>query len=203
MIATWLTFLPVALGLTLLPGPATAMVVRSAARGGRVAALRTTVGNSLGIFAWGLLAAIGIAAVVASSLEVYTAVKLAGAVVLIAFGLRSLLTRDRHAQDAAPAQKDQRPFSDGLLASVLNPKLAMFFVALFPQFVPDGAPVLPSALLMAATVVCFDLVWYSTLAVLVTRARRAFVEGPWLRRAERLTGAVLIGLGVRVALERR
>ena len=68
---------------------------------------------------------------------------------------------------------------------------------------PDGAPVLPSALLMAATVVCFDLVWYSTLALLVTRARRAFVEGPWLRRAERLTGAVLVGLGVRVALERR
>jgi threonine/homoserine/homoserine lactone efflux protein len=76
-------------------------------------------------------------------------------------------------------------------------------VALFPQFVPAGAPVLPAALAMAAMVVAFDLVWYSVLAYLVSRARRAFVEGPWLRRAERLTGAVLIGLGVRLAFERR
>ncbi len=122
---------------------------------------------------------------------------------LIAFGLRSLLNHDRDEAETAPAPRALRPFRSGFLTSLLNPKLAVFFVALFPQFVPDGAPVLPSALLMAATVVCFDLVWYSTIAVLVTRARRAFVEGPWLKRAERLTGAVLIGLGVRVALERR
>jgi threonine/homoserine/homoserine lactone efflux protein len=64
-------------------------------------------------------------------------------------------------------------------------------------------PVLPSALLMAAMVVAFDLVWYSALAYFVARARRAFVEGPWLARVERLTGAVLVGLGVRLAFERR
>ena len=68
---------------------------------------------------------------------------------------------------------------------------------------PAGAPVLPSALLMAAMVVAFDLVWYSTLAYLVARARRAFVEGPWLARVERVTGAVLVGLGVRLAFEQR
>jgi threonine/homoserine/homoserine lactone efflux protein len=89
------------------------------------------------------------------------------------------------------------------VTAIANPKLAAFFVALFPQFVPRGAPVLPSALLMAATIVVIDFAWYSTLAMLVARARRAFVEGPWLRRFERLTGAVLLGLGVRLALERR
>ena len=78
----------------------------------------------------------------------------------------------------------------------------MFFVALFPQFVPAGAAVLPCALLMAATIVALDLVWYSTLAFLVTRVKRAFVEGPWLGRVQRLTGAVLIGLGVKLAFER-
>ena len=66
-----------------------------------------------------------------------------------------------------------------------------------------GAPALPSALLMAGTIVVVDLVWYSLLAYLVARAKRAFVEGPWLRRFERLTGIVLVGLGVRLALERR
>ena len=82
-------------------------------------------------------------------------------------------------------------------------KLAVFFVALFPQFIPRGMPVLPSALAMAAVIVAVDLVWYSTLALLVARARKAFVDGGWGRRVERLTGAVLIGLGIRLALERR
>ena len=79
----------------------------------------------------------------------------------------------------------------------------MFYVALLPQFVPAGAPVLASALLMAATIVGVDLVWYSALAFAVAPARRAFIAGPWAKRVERLTGAVLVGLGVRLALERR
>lgn len=79
----------------------------------------------------------------------------------------------------------------------------MFFVALFPQFIPRGAPVLPSALAMAAVIVAVNLIWYSTLALLVARVRGAFVDGGWGRRVERLTGAVLIGLGIRLALERR
>ena len=82
----------------------------------------------------------------------------------------------------------------GLVTSLANPKLAVFFVALFPQFIPAGAPVLPSALGMAATVVALDLVWYSALAYGVARTRRAFVEGAWLRRAERFTGGA-VGLG--------
>jgi threonine/homoserine/homoserine lactone efflux protein len=73
-----------------------------------------------------------------------------------------------------PARADKHALRDGVVTSLTNPKLAVF-----------------------------DLVWYSALAFGVTRAKRAFVEGPWLRRVERFTGAVLIGLGVRLALERR
>jgi threonine/homoserine/homoserine lactone efflux protein len=193
-------FVPVALLLTLAPGPATALVVRNAVRGGRRRALITTLGNSIGVFAWGAFAALGIAAVVATSAHAFTAVKLAGAVVLILLGLQSLRLGGKAVRPVATPRGALR---DGLVTSLANPKLAVFYVALFPQFVPDGAPVLPWALAMAALVVAFDLVWYSVIACLVARARRAFVEGPWLRRAERLTGAVLVGLGVRLALERR
>jgi threonine/homoserine/homoserine lactone efflux protein len=193
-------FAPVAVLLTVTPGAATALVVRSAAVGGRRAALATTVGNSIGVLAWGCFAAMGIAAVVATSAEAFTAVKLVGAVVLVVLGLQSL--RGQRG-DEGPRRARRAPLRDGLVTSLANPKLAVFFVALFPQFVPDGAPVLPSALLMAAMIVSFDLVWYSALAYLVARARRAFVEGPWLARAQRFTGAVLVGLGVRLALERR
>ncbi len=201
MLRALVAFAPVAALLTVTPGAATALVVRSAATGGQRRALATTVGNSVGVLAWGCFAALGIAAVVATSAEAFTAVKLVGAVVLVVLGLQSL--RGHRADPARPAPARGAPLRDGLVTSLANPKLAVFFVALFPQFVPDGAPVLPSALLMAAMVVSFDLVWYSALAYLVARARRAFVEGPWLARAERFTGAVLVGLGVRLAFERR
>jgi threonine/homoserine/homoserine lactone efflux protein len=198
------TFAPVAAVLTLTPGAATALVVRSAALGGRRAALRTTVGNSLGVLTWAALAALGVAAVVAASAEAFAAVKLAGAVVLILLGAQTVLRGRGEAEpEGRSSTRSANAFREGLLTSILNPKLAVFFVALFPQFVPDGAPVLPAALLMAAMIVAFDLAWYSTLAYLVARAKRAFVEGPWLRRAERFTGVVLIGLGARLALERR
>ncbi len=199
MLGTLAAFLPVAVLVTITPGPATAMVVRSAAVGGRRAAFVCTAGNSLGVLAWGLLAAAGLAAVVATSVTAFTVVKLVGAVVLIVLGVQSLRQRPAGSRERGGG----RAFRDGLVTSVSNPKLAVFYVALFPQFVPAGTAVLPAAVLMAVTIVAFDLVWYSALAWAVTRARRAFVEGPWARHVERLTGVVLVGLGVRLALERR
>jgi threonine/homoserine/homoserine lactone efflux protein len=201
MTRTLIAFAPVAVLLSLAPGPATALVVRNAARGGRHHALLTTVGNSIGVLAWGCFAAAGIAAIVAASAELFTVMKLIGAAFLIYLGVQSL--RGRGELPQARPIRQRSALRDGLVTSVANPKLAAFFVALFPQFVPQGADVLPSALLMACTIVAVDLVWYSVLAYLVARARRAFVEGPWLKRFERVTGAVLVGLGVRLALERR
>jgi threonine/homoserine/homoserine lactone efflux protein len=201
-------FVPIAALLTLTPGAATAMVVRNAARGGRRHAFMTTTGNSVGVLAWGCFAAAGIAAVVATSAAAFTAVKVAGAVVLIALGARS-----RRGRPAASAPREPRrgraPVTDraavreGVVTSIANPKLAVFFVALFPQFVPAGSAALPATLAMASLIVAFDLIWFSALALVVTRARRGFVDGPWQRRVERLTGVVLIGIGVRLAFERR
>jgi threonine/homoserine/homoserine lactone efflux protein len=94
-------------------------------------------------------------------------------------------------------------FGNGLVTSFANPKLAVFFIALFPQFVPDGAPVLPVTLGMALLLIAIDLVYFSVLALVVSRARHAVVGSRLARRLERLTGAVMIGLGVRVALEQR
>jgi threonine/homoserine/homoserine lactone efflux protein len=193
-----LTFVPVAVLLSITPGAATALVVRNAARGGRRHAFLTTSGNSIGVLAWGCFAAAGIAAIVATSAEVFDAVKLAGAVVLLVLGVRSLV--GRHAHEVTVSGRSA--FREGLLTSLANPKLAVFFVALFPQFIPRGASVLPRALAMAAVIVGVDLIWYSALALLVARARKAFTEGGWGRRIERVTGAVLIGLGIRLAFER-
>ena len=200
MLHTLLAFVPVAILLSLTPGVTTALVVRNAARGGRRQAFLTTSGNSVGVLAWACFAAFGIAAILAASAAVFDAVKLAGAALLVLMGVRSLL--GRHDGDE-PTTRGRSAFREGLVTSLANPKLAAFFVALFPQFIPHGAAVLPRALAMAVVIVAVDLIWYSTLALLVARARKAFTDGGWGRRIERLTGAVLIGLGVRLALERR
>jgi threonine/homoserine/homoserine lactone efflux protein len=202
-----ITFAPIARLLTITPGATTALVVRNALRGGRRHAFWTTSGNSAGVLAWGCCAAAGVAAVVAASATAFDVIKIVGAIVLVVMGARSLLgpgPRPTQAGSPVPEQvSDRRALRDGLVTSLANPKLAVFFVALFPQFVPRGTPVLPAALAMVGVIIAFDLIWYSVLAALVSRAKRHFIEGRWARRVERVTGAVLVWLGVRLALERR
>src|SRR3954452_7960884 len=137
MTSTLIAFVPVAAVLALAPGPATALVVRNAARGGRRHALHTTVGNSVGVLAWGCFAALGIAAVVAASAELFTVMKLIGAAFLVYLGIQSL--RGKRDLPGARPDASRSALRDGLVTSISNPKLAAFFVALFPQFVPDGA----------------------------------------------------------------
>ena len=129
MLHSLLAFLPVAAVLTLTPGVATALVVRSAVRGGRREALLVTAGNSLGVLAWAVFAAVGVAAVVAASAELFTTIKLAGALVLVILGLQGLLARKTDAPPPPPG----RALRVGLVTSLANPKLAVFFVALFPR----------------------------------------------------------------------
>ena len=93
MASMTLHFLPVAALLTVTPGVATVLVVRRAALHGRRAALATTIGNEAGVVVWAIAAAVGLATVVAASAVVFTAVKLAGALVLIAMGVQALRHR--------------------------------------------------------------------------------------------------------------
>jgi threonine/homoserine/homoserine lactone efflux protein len=194
-------FIPIAALITIVPGAATAMVIGTAMRGGFRRALPTIAGNEAGVFSWALLSAAGVSALIAASEIAFTVLKIGGAIVLAYMGIRSFVhARQGHEPAPLPAA---RPLRSGFLCAMANPKLPVFFVALFPQFVPARASVLPATLLMATLVVVFDLVWYSTLALAVSRAKDALLRTSAARRIEQVMGAVLIGLGVRVALERR
>jgi threonine/homoserine/homoserine lactone efflux protein len=195
-------FVPVAIVVTLTPGATTAMIVRNALRGGSRAGVLTIAGNSVGVVTWALLSVLGISALVAASEAAFVALKVTGALVLVWMGVQSL----RRSRGDAPAEaldlRPARPLRDGLVTSIANPKLAVSFVALFPQFVGDRGSVLPTTMAMAALIVAFDVVWYTTLAVAVSHAKQAVMRTRVVRWMERVTGAVLLGLGVRVALER-
>jgi threonine/homoserine/homoserine lactone efflux protein len=201
MAGTLVSFLGVAVLLSLLPGPATALVVRSAAVHGRREAFHTVLGNSTGILFWALASVLGISALVAASEAAFAGLKVVGAVVLVGLGVQAL--RGTNGEPDSPRRSARHAFAQGLLTSGANPKLAVFFIALLPQFVPHGAPVLPWTLAMAAILICVDLLYFTALAWVVSRARHAIVGSRLARRVEQLTGAVMIGLGVRVALESR
>lgn len=196
-------FLLVALLVTVTPGPATATIIRVATRDGRRAALSAIAGNSAGVLLWAALSAVGVSSLILASEVAYAVLKIGGAAVLIVLGLRSLLRGS--ARPPAP-EPVSRPASGGwragLVTSVSNPKLAVFFVALFPQFLSPRAAVLPAALAMACVIVTTDVLWYSVLAYAVDRAR--VVLKPRVQTVmERITGSVMVGLGVRLATEPR
>src|SRR4029453_4603178 len=127
------TFVTVAFLLSMTPGPGMALVVRNAAAGGTRAAFRTTVGSSIGVGAWAVLSALGISALVAASETAFVGLKIAGVVVLVWFGVQAL--RGMKSAATGAGERRDHAFASGLLTALANPKLAVFFVALLPQFI--------------------------------------------------------------------
>lgn len=191
--------------LTILPGPDVAIVTRFALASGPTAATRAAVGIVAGLAVWGVLAVLGLAAVLAASATAYTVVKIAGAAFLIGMGVHVLWrSGKRHAQAAAASSPAvTHPVRSGFLTNVLNPKIAVFYASLLPSLVPPGgAPRLWLPVLVGTHAV-LSLVWLATYAAALTRTR--FVMGrPRVRATlDRITGCVLIGLGLRLATETR
>ena len=196
-----LAFLGAAVLIALTPGADTALVVRNALAVGASAARRTALGSSAGLLVWGVASACGVAAVLNASAEVFTVVKLAGAAYLMWLGLQAI--RHAGAHEPGGVQRSGSPFRQGLLCNLLNPKAGIFFTALLPQFVSPQDPALVVSLLMTAIAAAASLAWLSVYATLVPRAGDVLRRPPVRRALDRVTGTVLIGLGVRLALTRR
>lgn len=198
--AQLLAFVGVALVLTLTPGPDMALVLRNTVGGGRAAGLRTVAGIAVGLAGWALASALGVAAVLSTSATVFTALKLLGAVYLVYLGVQSLRAarRDDDLEDQVAPRRGS-PFRQGLVTNLLNPKLAVLFTTLLPQFIAEDDPAVAKSALLAGVFVAIGLTWlviYTHLVELLARSR-AFRRG-----AEAVAGVVLVALGVRLAVER-
>lgn len=196
-----LPFIGAAILIALTPGADTALVVRNALASGATAARQTALGTSAGLLVWGAASACGLAAVLTASAEAYTTVKLIGAAYLVWIGIQAW----RHASEHGPDKRAAGgpPFRQGLLCNLLNPKAGIFFTALLPQFVSPDDPALAISLLMTAIAAGTSLAWLLVYATLVPRAGDVLRRGPVRRALDRVTGTVLIALGVRLALSRR
>src|SRR4029450_12758644 len=116
------------------PGVDMALVTRNALMYGRRAAVLTALGINVGIFIWVMAAALGLAAVGATSARVFTAIKLAGAVYLIYLGVQAFRSRHDDHPFAVPAPNGGHALCQGLVSNLLNPKIAVFFNRLLPPF---------------------------------------------------------------------
>jgi threonine/homoserine/homoserine lactone efflux protein len=204
-----LGFLAVSALVIVTPGQDTALTIRSTLVGGRRAGLMTAAGVSAGQAIWTLAASAGITALLVASEPAFLAVKLAGAAYLVLLGVQTLvraLARSRPILDEGGRRTRLRPrqaFRQGLLSNLGNPKMAVFFTSLLPQFAPSGGAAFAGLLALGLCFCALTLVWLAAYACAVARASRLFDRSRVRRSLDALTGAVLVALGLRLAAEPR
>jgi threonine/homoserine/homoserine lactone efflux protein len=202
-----LAFVAVSAVVICTPGQDTALLVRNTLSGGRSSGIATAGGVTLGIATWALAASVGLAALLRASEPVFQTLKLAGAAYLAYLGAQSLrqaLARGGHTH--APAGTSPlapgRAFRQGLLSNLGNPKIAVFFASVLPQFVPDGSASFAILLGLGLVFCAMGLAWLTLYAVAVARLGR-LLAGRVRRALDAVTGVVLVALGLRLATEDR
>ena len=196
-------FVAVATLVVVTPGPDMTLVARNTFAGGRIAGLATSAGTCSGLLVHAMAAALGLSAVLLASSEAFTVVRIAGAAYLIYLGIRTIIGAGRDAS-LGRGEKATDPWAayrQGVLTNVLNPKVAVFFLSLLPQFVDPGAGFTWRLLLLSGLFIIMGMLWL-TVYTLALHAVSGFVERPPVRRViETITGGVLMLLGGRLALQ--
>jgi RhtB (resistance to homoserine/threonine) family protein len=205
-----LVFIGVAAIVIVIPGPDTAVVTKNVLMHGRRAGLGTSLGVSAGLSIWTIAAAVGVASLVRASEMAFTVLKILGALYLVWLGIQALRAAGHPPAADDPSHGVARPgmgarggFRQGVLSDLANPKIGIFFTSLLPQFVSAGHAVLLPFLVLGAIFVAMTILWLLAYTVVAARAAQTLMR-PRVRAAlDRFTGIVLIGLGLRLAVEHR
>ena len=194
--------------LNLTPGQDTMFILGRSLTGGLRAGVASALGIGVGSIIHTLAAAAGLSAILAASPAAFFVVRIAGALYLVYLGAKLLFAKTLHDSDlpAAPADEgDARSaFRQGIVTNILNPKVALFFLALLPQFIePDSMSKTLAFLTLGITFVTTGTLWCLVLALGAARLRQFFRGNPRLRASiDRVTGVLFIGLGIRLAAQR-
>jgi threonine/homoserine/homoserine lactone efflux protein len=187
--------------LTLTPGLDTALMLRTAAVEGPRRAAATGAGILTGCLVWGAAVAVGLGALLTASETAFTLLKWAGAAYLIWMGARMILN-PRKSFDLTAAPSGGR-FSRGLMSNLLNPKVGVFYVSFLPQFVPAGVAPAPWMFGLAVLHAAMGVLWFAVLVGATVPLSGLLKRSGVVTWLDRVTGGVLIGFGVKLALSRR
>ena len=214
MTPSLLTFIGIAALLTIMPGADMALVARSSLLDGRRPAFFTTLGICLGLCVHATASALGLSAILRVSAIAYTIVKAVGAGYLILLGVQTLRGIGKRSPTVLSGQAAvadvtaersvlMRSFRQGILTTVFNPKVAIFYLTFLPQFIAPGDPVLLKSLGLAGIHIAMGLMWLVLYAWFLS-GFRAVLNRPSVRGwIEGVTGGMLVLLGLRLAWERR
>jgi threonine/homoserine/homoserine lactone efflux protein len=185
------------------PGPSLAVIVDQTLRAGRWAGVATVTGNTTGLVFWAGASSLGLTALVRASEVAFLVLKIAGAVYLCWLGVQALRRSFRPAQ-APVAVVGERPrgvvasYRAGVVANVSNPKAAVLYLALFPQFLPADGGTLADTAVLAAVQMSISASYYLLVVVAIDAVRQFLAKASARRALDRVTGFVLVGLGVRM-----
>jgi threonine/homoserine/homoserine lactone efflux protein len=199
-----IAYLAAATLLTITPGLDTAIVLRTAAVEGPKRAAMAALGVICGCLAWGAAVALGLGVLLSASSAAYTALKWAGAAYLAWLGINLILKpRSRFDMAARGAASDGNWWLRGFLTNLLNPKVGVFYVSFLPQFVPAHVATGPFIFLLAAVHAVLGALWFAALIAATSPLKRWLERASVVRWLDRLSGAVFVGFGLRLALDRR
>jgi len=208
-IASLWAFLGVSVLVIASPGPDTALTIRNTLLGGRVGGIATALGVATGQVIWAVMTAIGLVALLLASETLFQIVKLAGAAYLVVIGVQSLAAAWRgDAAGPATGLPGRRlgmltGFRQGIINDLGNPKMAVFFASVLPQFAPAGEGMASGLVALGLIFAALTFLWLAAYAALIARAGN-LLQRPAVRRTlDGLTGATLVGLGLRVATAER
>jgi threonine/homoserine/homoserine lactone efflux protein len=206
VVTSLLTFAAAGALVVLIPGPDTLVMLRSVILHGRRSAALTALGILTGLSIWASAAAVGLTALLRASHDGYLALRLAGAAYLLYVGVQALRNRATGpVGEPAPMSPRLRlvgkGFRAGLTTDLLNPKVGVFFITFLPAFIPHGAAAAPLTLGMGAIFVTETGIYLGAMLVFVERLTRWLRSERFQRRLNRATGLVLIGFGIRLAVE--
>ena len=200
----FLAFLGVSALVIVTPGQDTALTIGNTLTGGRAGGIFTALGVSSGQAAWTLATSAGLAALLVASEPAFVTLKIVGGAYLVFLGAQALLrarTGDAHAAaDTLVRLSYAAAYRRGLASNIGNPKMAVFFTSLLPQF---AAPSFVSLAGLGLVFCSLTLVWLSAYAVVVDRLGEVLRRGRARRVLDALTGTVLVAVGIRLATERR
>jgi threonine/homoserine/homoserine lactone efflux protein len=209
MITSFLAFLGVSAVVIMTPGPDTAVTVRNTLLGGRFAGILTALGISTGQAIWAFATSFGVVALLVASEVLFLAVKYAGAAYLIWLGLHALIGAWRGddgvavARREGPRLKPGKAFAQGLMSDLGNPKMAVFFASLLPQFATPGEGLFTALMSLGLIFSLMTFLWLVAYAFVIAKAGEV-LRRPAIRRwIESITGTLLVALGLRIAAEQR
>jgi threonine/homoserine/homoserine lactone efflux protein len=196
--------------VTITPGADMALVARRAITDGWRRASVTSAGIVTGLLVHATASAVGISAILVRSATAFTVLKIVGACYLVLLGVLSFRAARRTAREPVERELDERPprsgrtsFVQGFLNNVLNPKPALFYLAFLPQFFEPGDPVVVLTAILVAIHIAISIAWLVAWGWLVSRAGGALTRPRWRATLERVTGGVLVALGLRLATTSR